>query len=242
MAVLGFIKGRKGKDENSAQALLTRLDKGQQLARVELETTPFHFQSTLSLSSGAVKLQRPIHLEKHIGKGMWVRIRHEEEAVDLRLQISSTQTSSNSEDAPYFMCRIPGATTASRKRGSFRYSTLHYKNLRMELPGHSNLYRIMDISQTGIKILVAENLSEENFPVNQDITHGTIHLGKKARVRLQSVTIKHLFPNAVGMIHEIRESGTSKKIFEIFLDTLESHHNPVPKAPDSQSASQPLRA
>ena len=224
-----FLERFTGKGENGskAQEAITRLSNERVNLRVEIEKTSLFFHSKVLLRAGAVVLVKPGKLQENLIAGNWLRVRlPSAEKTELRLQISSAKYGEAVQGSTEIgnvtiLCKIPGASVVAPKRSTDRYLTSNFRDLLLELASHTSPYPILDISRHGIRIRIAKSEDADRFPIGSYIEHGRIRLGKKAKVSLLDVRPRVHFPDAVGMEMTIDPNGNSRKVLEIFLETLE---------------------
>lgn len=226
MGLLDLIK-RAGREKIPPQVILAELNRGKDLIKVEVESTGARFRSRVLLRSGAVVLTYPQHLEKVMKVGRWVRLRpSDQDAHELRLEISSARYGGSGEMAVELgqmslLCKIPGAVTEESKRQHDRLSTTQFKDLRLEMAGHPMAYRILDLSQGGLRILLPEEEEQPLFQNGKTLArNATIHLGAKARVVLVRVVCRYCEKTWAGLEMEVDPEGTSQKMLDIFLNRL----------------------
>ncbi len=214
-----FRRGKNG--ERLAQAVLAQLGEKKDPVRVEVEGTPMYFAARLALRSGSVVVTRPEDAVKLLKRGGWIRVRTGlEENQELRLQISSPVYGPQ-KNSPYFMCKIPGAVAEQAKRASDRLSTAMFKNLVLQIHHHPYQYRILDVSMGGMRVRLIPREASELFPLDSAQEYGTILLGKKGKIQLDTTTARHHFPDAVGLEMVVSSKNNSAKWLEVFLETLE---------------------
>ena len=217
----------KGDNRSKAQETITRLSSEHVELRVEIENTSLFFHSKLLLRSGAVVLMTPRKLQKHLSEGSWVRVRlPAAEKKDLRLQISSAKQGGSGQVSAEMgnvtvLCKIPGASVVVPKRSADRFVTSQFGDLFLNLPSHPSPYPILDISRSGVRVRIAKSEDAARFPIGSYIEQGGIQLGQKVQVSLLDVHPRVHFPDAVGMEMTVNPDGNSRKILQIFLETME---------------------
>ena len=211
-----------GGEAKQAQDLLTFLAKFEKSVRIEIEHTPINFYSSVKLKSGQVALSNPKIFNKFIEKGKWVRLCPEESGKnELRLEISSADLARSGERNMFF-CRLPSAAIGEPKRVGVRHFTGHFKDLKLELVGHASGYRILDVSNSGVRIQLNSEEEGKRFTVGTYLeTKGRIRLGERASVALLDMVPRFLSTVEAGLEIVVNPEGNSRAVLKAFLNTIE---------------------
>ncbi len=219
---------KRGGEAEDANAMISSFNEDRTKKRVEIENTPYFFYATPTLRSGAVVITTPERFQKRVSEGQWLRIRMpDSERKDVRLQITSarhggTGDMATTPDHFALLCKIPGASVEATKRGADRYGTAQFKDLLLDLSAPAaGSYPIIDVSANGVKIHVSDPEEIKRFVIGQYLSKGKIRLGSKAQVDLLDIIPRSHFKNAVGMEMVVNPQGSSRKILEMFLGSLE---------------------
>ena len=223
-----FFNRLGGGDQNgdTAQKAISALAESREQLRVEIEGTPFHFYSRPFLRSGAIVVATPQDFKASLNPGGWLRIRtSDEERQELRVEITSARHGGTGEmattsDEVTVLCKIPGATFASSKRSHDRLQTRQFRDLFLDISSPSSSHPVVDLSKGGLRVGIAGEGDLHRFPVGAYLKRGGIRLGKKARVNLLDIIPRSHFETGVGLEMVVDPSGNSRKILEMFLDSM----------------------
>ena len=232
---------KRGEEGGDANQVISSFNEERSKKRIEIENTPHFFFSAPTLRSGAVIIFTPERFKQAVSEGKWVRIRMPgADRMDLRMQITSarhggTGEMSTTPDFFSLLCKIPGASLESSKRGADRYTTLQFKDLLLDLTSPAaGSHPVIDLSAHGLKIHVADPAQIQRFTIGEYLSRGKLRLGSKAQVELLDLIPRAHFEDAVGLEMNVNPNGHSRRILDMFLDSLQSKAKQAANAGDSQ--------
>lgn len=220
------LTGGGGKNGDAAQQAISALAESTDYMRVEIEGSSFHFYSRPFLRSGTIVVATPQDFKSSLNVGGWLRIRTSEtEREELRLQITSVRHGGTGEMATTteevtVLCKIPGAVVEPSKRSHDRMRTSQFRDLFLEISSPSSSHPVVDLSHGGLRVAIGEEADLQRFPLGAALNGSGIRLGQKARVTLASIIPRSHHEKGVGLEMVVDSSGNSRKILEMFLDSM----------------------
>lgn len=203
--------------------VLADVERHRTVVRIEFEHSQIRFNTRLVLKPHAILVGKPPGLgPQHPGMDSFVRLHvpgtpsHE-----LRMQVSAAHYNLANNHA-VFLCKVPRAFARPSKRKEERYDTSRYRDLRLELPGHVEPFRVVDLSLHGCRILTAYPQPHDRIPAGREIRTATLLLGRKARVPLVGVIPRSFEGKAVGLRFALEGSGDSHSKLQQVLQSLQA--------------------
>jgi hypothetical protein len=212
---------RQNKDETRAvEAVLARVDRQQEVVRIEVERTLIRFNSRLSVRRNAVVVAKPPALRSELQAGGFVRFKVPgEPRKEIRLEVATPHFNLTSNQ-PVFLCKLPGAFAPPSQRKSERFDTSRFQNLRLVLPGHEHL-RILDIAEHGCRVLTPYPHPHERLARAKPIGDGAVQMGKNVCVQMAVVTPRTYSGREVGFSFSLDPGGDNRKLLQHLLRSLE---------------------
>jgi hypothetical protein len=202
-------------------ALLTQIETDKAPIRIEIEGTPVRFNSRLILKNEVVVVAKPLNLRDGLEAGSYVRFRvpgHFEQEVRLEVQTPHFNLSSGNA---VFLCKLPTDGLSAAKRKAERYNVSRYANVHFIIPSRARIFRVLDLSLAGCKVMTSLAEAQMYFPLGTEIEESHIRVGKEAKVEFRSITPRAHHRTAVGCEFAVKEIGPSQVYLEHLLNSLE---------------------
>lgn len=219
--VVGLLRRATG-EAREVKAALVAIDRRRQAIRVEVEQTQVRFNTRISVKREVVVVAKPAALEGVLRVGSYIRFKvpgqtHRE----VRMEVTTPHFNLSNQQ-PVFICRPPVAFCKASQRQSERFDTRRFSNLRLVLSGFEEPFRVLDISQNGLRIQVPFPRPQVQFPPNQPVTGGTIHMGKRVSVSLSRLVPRTFKKDSVGFAITVHPDGNHRKLLAHLLRTLDT--------------------
>lgn len=219
--VIGLLRRTTG-EAREVQAALVGIDRRRQTIRIEVEKTQVRFNTRISVRRDVIVVAKPAALEAVLHAGTLVRFKLPSQPQrEVRMEVVTPHFNLTNKQ-PVFLCRQPVAFCTASQRQSDRFDTRRFTNLRLELPGFAEPFRILDISQHGLRIEVHSPRPQKEFPANQPLGQGMIHMGRRVSVEVASLVPRTYMGNAVGFAMTVSSKGDHRKLLAHLLRTLDS--------------------
>lgn len=221
MARLLNLLGGGGGESREILSSLQMLDRNKVPVRMEVENAAIHFNTRISVRSGAVIVAKPLNLREGLNKGGTVRFHlPNSDGKDLRMEVLTPHFNLTNGN-PVFLCKIPTAYAQSNMRVATRFSTSRFTNVTLHLEGVSGHFRVVDLSDGGCKVFLNSKEAKDHFKMGVPIKGGRIDLGDKASVHLSRVIPRNLRGQAIGCQFEVSGEGVSRKYLQHLIESLE---------------------
>ena len=230
--MVSIINVLSGKSEEAAiLALLNRLDQQKVTLRVEIENTLIRFNTMLIVRAGSVVLARPSALRDNLERGGMVRVKIPgEDEKELRLEISMPQYNLTN-GTPVFLCKIPVKFhKTSYTRTVDRFNTTRFTNLGLVIPVKAWAFRVLDISQTGCKVLSKSGVPQTEFPIGMSFENTYFKLGTRVKIELARLIPRSIRGHAVGFEFNVRQEGLHQKYLDHLISSLDKKDKEAMKA------------
>ncbi|MDH4224640.1 MAG: hypothetical protein OEW12_03225 [Deltaproteobacteria bacterium] len=200
-----FKRDNKAEKMAIAQAI-RRLETFKTPIRMELENSYINFRTVVSSREGMLVVAKPNGLNEQITKGTFLRFRLTDlKNREVRLEVVHSHVNLNNGGA-VFLCKYPIQFTA-QGRYSTRFDTSHLMGVTLEAgPGHDE-YRIMDISQSGVKVQVPMGDLKSVFPLGKQLSEAQINI-KGNIIPLVKAVPRVYKGRSVGMELELDNNGS----------------------------------
>ncbi len=228
MALLKIFGGARG-ETGAVNSALTKLDRKKTTVRVELENTQIRFNTVIVFRRNTVVLAKPKALEEGLKTGTMVRFHIPGTDHDVRMEIA-TPHFNLVNGSPVFLCHPPKFFAKKTNRDEDRFSTKQFKNLLLHLHSLPDKFRILDLSNKGIRILTSNPNPKRQFPLAEKFKGAWIQFGKRAKVELEQVIPRSHKGQSVGLELTISDNGNNKKILEQVVKTLDRNQRDLLKA------------
>lgn len=225
-SLLTLFKRSRG-ETRAVEAALARIDRRQMTVRLELERSLIRFNSRLSVKRSAVVVAKPPALApQQPPAGSYIRFKvPDDPKQEIRLEVATAHFNLTNNQ-PVFLCKLPLGFCSPSQRKADRFDTSRFRNLALELPGHPERFRVLDISQQGCRILTPYPHPRERIPAGKQIGEAALHLGRNVRVQLATVTPRTYDGKAVGCSFALDPNGDNRKLLLHLLRSLETaQHN-----------------
>lgn len=228
MALLNIFGGVKG-ETRAVHSALNKLDKKKTTVRVELENTQIRFNTVIAFRRNTVVLAKPKALEDGLKTGAMVRFHIPGTDRDVRMEIA-TPHFNLTNGSPVFLCHPPKFYAKSSNRDEERFSTQQFKNLLLHLHSLPDKFRILDLSNKGVRILTSNPNPKRQFPMAEKFKGAWIQFGARAKVELEQVIPRSHKGQSVGLEFIISDNGKHKKVLDQVVKTLDKHQREMLKA------------
>jgi hypothetical protein len=209
--------GGVAREQKELWDMLEHLSLSKAPIRVEIENSLERFTSHLALSKGAVVITRPSAPTLELTAGSHVRARLPgKERRELRLQVVVSRMKLG--EATAFVCK-PTRRQVPSRRADDRYNVRRYKNLRLGLDGER--FRIVDISVSGCKLILASTQSRQLLPLGEDLRSADLTVGSRVTMHLELLIPRSRNGRLVGCEFEISRDGVSDKTLERLITSLD---------------------
>ena len=165
--LLNIFKKDSKTDRILVEQMVKRLETAKSPLRMELENTYVSFRTVLTTKDGLVVVGKPPGLEEHIKKGSLVRFKvPETQGKELRLEVVHNHVNLNN-GAAVFLCKMPAGFTNSTRQG-LRFDTSRLGGLEVLFHDTEDRYKVLDISATGVRLLVPYGDLHSLFPLGEE--------------------------------------------------------------------------
>lgn len=186
--------------------------------RVQIENSQIRFNALICTThNGSVMVGKPFGVNSQLAAGSFVRLRlpgaHKRE---LRLEVMLPHLNLSNGHAA-FVCRPPKSLTSCRRHFE-RYDTMRYSNLR--LTRGQELYRLVDLSNTGLKVFLTGTQGPNLFPLGRDIAGSQLVLGLEAHVDLVRLTPRNYQHGMIGCEYAIASDSASQRYHRHLMESV----------------------
>ncbi|HUJ73420.1 MAG TPA: hypothetical protein VL359_01120 [bacterium] len=200
--------------------ILTDIARNKTPVRVEIEGEHTRFRSQLALKQGMVVLSKPATLVDSLSVGSHVRISVPgNEARQLRMEVTNSHFNLSNGNA-VFVCDAPQPPPQPSRRAHQRYDVSRFNNLLLYLPGMDG-FRLVDVSATGLKLLIPAWEALQTFPLGSTLNAAHIQVGSSARVDLEALIPRQHYVQTVGCEFQVMADGISSRYLNHLLATLD---------------------
>lgn len=221
MALLSNLFSGRHKGDPAVRNALARLDREKAPIRLEVEGANLRFYTRLSLRNDMVVVVKPPGLRQGVDKGTRVRFQVPGgSGLELRMEVTAPHFNLSS-GAAVFLCRIPDGFVEGPRRKAARFDTTRFSNIRLTLPVHPQPFRVVNVSEGGVKIHLGSQEAARLLHVDKPIPGGTLQLGERMRVDLASVVPRNRSGITLGCEMRVAPEGPSMKVLHHLLASLE---------------------
>jgi len=216
--LLNIIK-KAGGQEGKVLNALRSLDGHKKPVRVEVENSLHRFTAVVALRRNTVVVAKPPGLGKALDKGTWIRFQLPNGQKEIRMEVATPHFNLANGNA-VFLCHPPKEFAPDTRRTENRYNTTRFNNLLLQVDEIPDLFRIVDISNSGCRIYFSGD-GPSVFPLNKVLNNAQIKLGKKLAVALDQVIPRSYFRKAIGMEIKVSQSENNLKYHGHLIASLE---------------------
>ncbi|MDH4122138.1 MAG: hypothetical protein OEV94_10575 [Deltaproteobacteria bacterium] len=217
----------KKEEDNSTEIFqaLQKLESQKTAVRMELEKSYVSFRTVIALRDNMIVVGKPPGINDQIEKGVRLRFRIPELERDLPLEVYHAHVNLKNGHA-VFVCRIP-SSFAKGGRGAMRFDASRVTTLNLHLPERGETYRVLDVSQNGVRVYVPMGDLKVLFPQGKPSDRAEIHYDRYV-IHLDSYTPRVYKGRSVGLevtLKDLKDTQTRWESLRVFLESSQDQRS-----------------
>ncbi|HEX9841242.1 MAG TPA: hypothetical protein VGC20_00775 [bacterium] len=222
MALFGGRFSAANRAQRAVVRALTELSDQQTPVHLVSEQTGASFYTLLSLHKTALVVARPRAVPGGLAKGSQVVLTlPNRQRQQVRMPVIAPKVKLPFSMRYACVCALPQEFSGQCRRGSDRINTKRYGNLRLHLPEQGRSYRVLDISNTGLRVYLTEDEAGLMlFEEGMEVAPSHLQVGKRVQIQLERLLPRAKAANWVGLEMRVAPDGTSERFLLNLLNKL----------------------
>lgn len=222
MALFGGRFSAANRAQRAVVRALTELSEAQTPVHLLSEQTGVSFYTLVSLHKTALVIARPRAVPGGLPKGTHILLTlPNRQRQQVRMAVLAPKVKLPFSMRYACVCTLPNEFSGQCRRGSDRINTKRYGNLRLHLPEQGRSYRVLDISNTGLRVFLAEeDANLMLFEEGMEVAPAHLQVGKRVQIQLERLVPRAKGGNWVGLEMSVAPDGTSERFLLNLLNKL----------------------
>lgn len=223
MALFGGRFSAAGREQRAILRALNELSEHHTPVQLEVEHNGAGFFTLVSLHKELLVVGKPRTIPGGLPRGSYVRLTlPNSERRQVRMPVLVPHMKLPVSNRYACICALPDAWAGQCRRRTDRFPTTRYRNLRLVLPEMERNYRVVDISASGLRILMPEEEAGLMlFEDGMELTPAHLQVGQRVHIQLKRLVPRSQGSQSVGLEMEPMNDNASEKFLVNLLNKLQ---------------------
>lgn len=220
MALFGGHFSSSAREQRAVMRAITELSREQLPALAEVESGA-SFLTQVSLHRSVLVVARPRSLPGGLAQGAFLRLTlPNHNRMQVRMPVLVPRARLRLSHRYACLCQLPTEFAGQCRRDADRLDTRRYSNLSLDLREQARRFRMMDISESGLRVYTGEDEDLMMFVRGMVVSGARLSVGQDTEIALDSVLPRSRGEGWVGMEMHVAEDGKSHGFLSKLLDRL----------------------
>ncbi|HKI99106.1 MAG TPA: hypothetical protein VKB51_11580 [bacterium] len=223
MALFGGHFSASSREQRAVVRALAELSDAQTPVHLETESEQgsIGFYTQVSLHKTVIVVAKPRAVPGGLPRGSHIRLtlpNRRRRQVRLAVLVPHVKLPFSQRYA--CVCALPEEFSGQCRRGADRLNTKRYGNLRLAVSEQDRLFRVLDLSATGLRIFTGADSGLMMFEEGMEIGAAKLKVGKRVEIELEQLLPRSRGANWVGLEMKVVNDGASDRLLLNLLNKL----------------------